>query len=634
VCRLEVELVQLERAEIKGYRSLREVTVPFARLTSCIGPNGSGKSSLLGALRIFFDPSATADERDYWSGGGDSVEEISIRLTFSDLADEERTAFEAFLDDANQLVVERRFERGGSAVYLGSRLAIPQFLTIRMLDRAHRTKFNELADSGSFEGLETATSKDEAFMKMDAWESAHPDRCEVLEVEFDLIDDLIAQVNFLSIDAFEDPSEHVGTQGKGAVAQLLAKIIDHRSVQDELDVITKEATERSEELLQETSDGFSEFAVSMEGQLTRFAPGFNLKVKWASATIQGAKPRLELSIETADGLNRPLEYQGHGVQRALMYAALTAQVEAGSNAASDQVLLAIEEPEAFQHPLSCRVLSGTLRELSRRDYQIIYSTHSPYFIHPELVNGLRIFRRESPTDDGAETLVESLDETRLLEEWHRVFEVEDATITSVLARLERHLPPQVLEGLFARLCILVEGPEDEAVIRSAALLSDLDLDAAGMAVIQTNGKPGMPNVLAFLSLAGIHIYPVFDLDRQHNEADQNREAEAQILRALGVDGEPQAGIHAVYACWEQNMTERLRADLGEAYEESLTQAAGASGYSADRGRKVPAVVADLLKRAADIGAESETVRDLGTRMSELMEALPQRPLAAQPSQDE
>src|SRR5690606_10094160 len=134
---------------------------------------------------------------------------------------------------------------------------------------------------------------------------------------------------------------------------------------------TKEATERSQELLQETSYGFSEFAVSMDGQLTRFAPGFNLKVRWASAALQGAKPRLELSIETADGLERPLEYQGHGVQRALMYAALTAQIEAGSNAPSDQVLLAIEEPEAFQHPLSCRVLSGTLRELSRRNYQII-----------------------------------------------------------------------------------------------------------------------------------------------------------------------------------------------------------------------------------------------------------------------
>lgn len=627
----EGERVHLAIAEIKGYRSLREVTVPFARLTSCIGPNGSGKSSLLGALRLFFDPSATADERDYWSGGGNSVEEISIKLTFSDLVDEERTALEAFLDEASQLVVERRFERGGSAAYLGNRLAIPQFLTIRMLDRAHRTKFNELVDTGSFEGLERASNKDEALMKMDAWEAANPDRCEVLEVEFDLIDDLLDKANFLSVDAFEDPSDHVEAQGKGAVAQLLAKIVDHRSVQDGLDAITREATERSEELLRDTSDGFSEFASSMEGQLSRFAPGFNLKVKWASATVQGAKPRLELSIETADELNRPLEYQGHGVQRALMYAALTAQVEAGSEAENDQVLLAIEEPEAFQHPLSCRVLSATLRELSRRNYQIIYSTHSPYFIHPELVNGLRIFRRESPTDDGAETLVESLDETPLLDEWRRVFQVEEATVTSVLTRLERHLPAHVLEGLFATLCILVEGPEDEAVIRSAATLHDLDLDAAGVAVIQTNGKPGMPNVLAFLSLAGIRTYPVFDLDRHHDEADQNVEAEAHILRALGVDGEPQAGVHNFYACWERNMTEQLRADLGNAYEESLTQAAGASGYSTDRGRKVPAVITDLLQRAGDSGAESETVRHLGIRLRELIDELSQPSMLAPPS---
>lgn len=155
----ESEQVHLEHAEIKGYRSLRDITIPFAPLTSCIGPNGSGKSSLLGALRLLFNPSATADERDYWSAGGESVEEISIKLTFSDMAEEERTVFEAFLDDEDQLVIERRFERGGSAAYLGNRLAIPEFLTIRMLDRAHRTRFNEIADSGLFDGLEKASSK-------------------------------------------------------------------------------------------------------------------------------------------------------------------------------------------------------------------------------------------------------------------------------------------------------------------------------------------------------------------------------------------------------------------------------------------------------------------------------------------
>lgn len=73
------------------------------------------------------------------------------------------------------------------------------------------------------------------------------------------------------------------------------------------------------------------------------------------------------------------------------------------------------------------------------------------------------------------------------------------------------------------------------------------------------------------------------------------------------------------------------ADLGEAYEESLTQAAGASGYSTDRGRKVPAVVADLLQRAADSGEESETVRHLGIRIRELIDELPQRSMLAQPS---
>lgn len=614
--------MRLIRADIKGYRSLRSVEVQFADLTSCIGANGSGKSSLLGALQLFFDPQADINDRDYWSGAGQTTDEVSIKLTFSTLSAAENEQFADWLSDSGHLTVDRRFERGGSNAYVAQRLSVPAFQTIRLLELAHRDQFNELVRGGDFPGLERASSRDDAFAKMRDWEISNPDQCERLEERFDSLPELLQCVNFLSVDAFENPADHVGGQGRGAIAQLLAAVVDQRSLQAGLDEIVREAAERSHDYLSQSSSDFQAFASAMGEQLNRFVPGFKLNLAWAPAAIQSARPKVEITIETADGLARPLEYQGHGVQRALMYAALTAQVEAAFERSSDRILLVIEEPEAFQHPLSCRVLSSTLRTLSQRQYQVIYSTHSPHFVHPDLVEGLRIFHRTDPDGSGAGTVVASLDEQRLLQEWARVFELEDPTTATVLARLRRHLPPNVLEGLFAELCILVEGQEDEAVVRAAATREKIDLDARGVAVIPTSGKPGMPNVLAFLALAGIAVYPIFDLDRDGNAP--NLSAEQQIMRALNLDIEPEVGVQERYATCETNMTQQLRTDLGEHYESALSKAAEIHGYSEKYARKIPAVVEDLLRLGEESGSPSPTVEQLGTRIRALTEGLSDR----------
>lgn len=60
--------MRLKVVRIQGYRSLRDVEVPFTDLTAFIGPNGSGKSSILRDLRVFFDPSLSVDDLDFWSG--------------------------------------------------------------------------------------------------------------------------------------------------------------------------------------------------------------------------------------------------------------------------------------------------------------------------------------------------------------------------------------------------------------------------------------------------------------------------------------------------------------------------------------------------------------------------------------
>ncbi len=45
----------LHTVAIRGYRSLREIVLAFARLTVVTGANGTGKSSLYRALRLLAD---------------------------------------------------------------------------------------------------------------------------------------------------------------------------------------------------------------------------------------------------------------------------------------------------------------------------------------------------------------------------------------------------------------------------------------------------------------------------------------------------------------------------------------------------------------------------------------------------
>jgi putative ATP-dependent endonuclease of the OLD family len=611
--------MRLKTLRVRGYRSLLDVEFPFTRLTALIGPNGSGKSSLLGAIELFFDPDASVGELDFWCGvEGEPCSEISITVTLAEFPDEVRTAIGHLTNGGDEVILERRFEEPGRGAYLMAQLAVPEFATIRDLDRGHREHFNELADSGRFDGLQRVTNKNAAFEAMTTWEQEHPDLCQEVIQRVDP-QPVFEQLTVLYIGAFESPDRHLQAEGDGAVARLLTQVVDRQELDEQLAAVATEASKKGEELVQAAKAKLEPFTDAVRGTLQQFAPGFAISVHWEPGSVKQTKPRLAVKIISTEGPPRPLAYQGHGVQRSLMYAALTAQA-ADPEDGEGSVVLIVEEPEAFQHPLSSRVLSRTLRGLSRKHYQVVYSTHSPEFVHADVVDGIRIIRRR---DDGpgAATFVEALESDRLLAEWERVFAGEGYTHDSVSARLSAHLTPHVLEGLFARCCIVVEGGEDEAMVRGAAATRGIDLDAAGVAVIKANGKTGVPNVVAFLALAGVDCYPVFDLDRDKPEDKQHRHAEAEIMRALNIEGELEPGVHAAYACWEKNLGKTVADDLGESFERFRNESADRFGYTApSRAVKVSVVIADLLNRAAADGVASTSLTELGDRMAEMASA--------------
>lgn len=621
--------MRLNRLVIKGFRSLRYVDLPLDSLTSLIGRNGSGKSSVLDALDLLFAPKKTVELADFWQGIASEgeeptrAEEVSILATFCDLSPEATDAFGRFVREGS-LTLERIFPEPGEGGYYCSRPSIPAFARIRSLPKGHKDEFNALVDAGEFEGLDRAGNKEEGFAQMDRWERDHADQCEPTLESVSFFSHPVGSpaaigtyVSFIFVGALEAPEEHLdATRTSGAIGRLIGEVVQTNSIQDELDRIAAEGAEAANALLERNTDQLAEIETGISEELAQFAPGFALDFRWEEVSSTSRRPPpIRIAISTAEGLRTDLRHQGQGVQRSLMYAALAAEARLGASRNGRTILLAIEEPEAFQHPLSARVLGRTLSTLSNQDYQIVYSTHSPDFVRPQNINGLRLVRRAGGKQ-GPSTNVSSFSLQDFAVTFGKAYERDDFTPDSIAARLEANLETRILEGLFANACVIVEGDEDEALLRAACRLAEIDLDERGVAVIQARGKLSMPLVLGFLKQAGVPCYPVFDLDRQKEEPKQGRVAEQAIVRLLRGEDVDLSGSEAKsdMAYWEHNLGLCVSAEMGHSYEGLLTETSQELGYVPKHGKKVAPVLSAVLARAKDAGLSSHSLQRLVDRV--------------------
>lgn len=283
--------------------------------------------------------------------------------------------------------------------------------------------------------------------------------------------------------------------------------------------------------------------------------------------------------------------------------------------------MAIEEPEAFQHPLSARALARTLDALSQGSHQILYSTHSPDLVPARAVAGMRLFARGPSADHaGKETTVKVFSVDSLRNSLERAVGRTDFTNESTLARLRANLDSRVLEGIFSRLVVLVEGEEDEALIRGAAAHLGWDPDDAGVSVVQSRGKTSMPLLLAFFLEVGVPTYPVFDLDRHKTEEERSggdlaEDAIRSLLSLSSESGFDETRISETFACWHEDFGRQVKSEIGETFDAAETGACHDLGYPVKQGRKVGPVIQAVLeqcyraeKRSGSLDRLLETIK--------------------------
>jgi len=247
----------------------------------------------------------------------------------------------------------------------------------------------------------------------------------------------------------------------------------------------------------------------------------------------------DASIETGvviDGQRRDVSRQGHGIQRAVMIAVLQALVPDPSprqlpngtdlqSSGDDEVpsgpalVICIEEPEIYQHPVRARHFARTLVHWSRRENcQVMAASHSPYFVLPEQFSSLRRFSLV----DG-ETIIKST----TVEAVATAAEVAESKVRRAV---EKELPQTFSEGFFADSVLFTEGDTDRVVIETLAERLGTPLDAKDIAVLSMGSKENLKIPFTLLDQLGVLVYVVADADadgalRKHPD-DPARQAEA------------------------------------------------------------------------------------------------------------
>lgn len=160
--------MRIKSATIMGFRSIREQTVEFDKLTAFVGKNGASKSSVLQAVRLLTEPERVVDEYDFY-GKYETGNRIEVKVTFTDLMPEELRRFAKYTKLGN-LTVARRFDAPGRGSYFGYTEMVPEFAHVLAVENKteQRKQFNELTASDRFEGLERATSAADVRTSIDA----------------------------------------------------------------------------------------------------------------------------------------------------------------------------------------------------------------------------------------------------------------------------------------------------------------------------------------------------------------------------------------------------------------------------------------------------------------------------------
>jgi putative ATP-dependent endonuclease of OLD family len=668
----------LKSAHIKNFRSVRDLTITFEAQTAILGANGAGKSTILKALERFYSSSTQIELDDFF--GKNIDEPIEIALTFKDFSTEEETLFASRINQ-NEMTVVRVFDarRGrNSGRYYGLTLGHAAFQNIRQAEgaTAQRAAYDDKKNSDPIYGtLATVRRADDIEPQLAAWETSHAEACELIRDDGQFLGftnvaqgSLKKATSFVFIPAVRDASIDA-FDGKGSPIAKLMELVVRNAIQkrNEIQVWQINISQQYRELTDPANlTELGDLAQRLTNTLKTLYDETSVNLTWKpSPDFEVPMPTAKVMLEDA-GYPAPVELQGNGLQRAfiltllqhLAMATLMRDAEPAEAAQEGEglierltgdlpvvplipgLILAIEEPELYQHLTKQRhfakVLSllsdGTLPGVATKT-QVVFASHSPYFVCLDRFDQVRLARRLPHEMSGHKEChireARLLDVVRMLEEAHQVI---PGTWSEESLKSKLHIvTPELAEGFFADVVLLVEGESDKSALRAAAAAKDVDLESLGIAILQAGGKNNLDRPAAIFRTLNIPVFAVWDCDRNEDVIEEEK-ANRALQWLMGSDVEAIVGagsrIERNFACFDENLESMLRSELGtEEYDRSVEEMQEHFGVQRrEDAIKAAPVMRGVLGALASRGIRSATLegiidRVVALRMQRTQDAL-------------
>lgn len=641
----------IQKVHVKNFRSIWDELLPCDSLTALVGRNGSGKSSFLSAIELFYNPSAKITAEDFYSE--DTTQDIEIAVTFTGLSTEAKNLFSAYIDNDVMTVVRVfSYSQGkNSGTYHGMRPQNPDFVCIRNAGgkRDISKKYNEIREIQEYSSLPSVRSADEALGALADWENQNPAQCSPLRDDGQFFGfTQVAQgylgryTKFIPIPAVRDAQEDA-TDSKGSPITEIMDLVVRSSLTNREDLANfKQRTqERFKEIMSpEQLTELNDLERGLSNTLQSYVPDASVLLRWSEfADISIPIPQAQVKLRE-DGYESRVERTGHGLQRAFIVTMLQHLVAAREvemvpeeepsteDASQDNgtprlpsLILAIEEPELYQHPSRQRHLASVLLKLATgtipgvaEKTQVVYTTHSPLLVGLERFEQIRVLRKVAHGNGKPKvTRLKKADMDKVADELWNVnnSQVPRYTAETLRPRLQAIMTPWMNEGFFADIVVLVEGEDDRAAILGVAKSMNHDFDSQGITVIPCFGKANLDRPLVIFRQLGIPVYVVWDGDHKDNNA--KFEKNKYLLRLLDQPEEDWPDfVRESCACFKTKLEKTLEDEVGkDLFARLLLEAKKKFEITKkEQALKNAAVIQHIVENAVPNGKNSETLKKI------------------------
>ncbi len=628
--------MKIESVRIENFRGFSDETIYFDSFSCLIGPNGAGKSTVLAALNVFFrqykdsktDLSKLSSD-DFHHNNIDSP--IKITVTFHDLSKQAKDDLADYVRQ-DKLIVSAiaKYDAGNERAEVrqyGNRLGMEEFRKYFEADKqgeSAATLRDIYADlSSRHSGLGKATTKAAMASALQDFEANNPELCITIPSEDQFYgatkgaNRLAPHLQWVFVPAVKDITEESQESKTSGLGQLLARTVRSKvNFSEKLAKLQEGLRREYQAMLDEEQSVLDGLSGSIELKLKEWAhPAVTAKVLWTQESEKSVKvdePSAYVKIGER-GFESELVRFGHGMQRSFMLTLLQ-ELASSAEESAPTLILAIEEPELYQHPPQARHLAEVLHELANDNSQIVICSHSPLFIPGDDFETVRLVRDKG---NPSRSYISQLSYKDLATELNQAGE-KALKEQGMLAKLYPSLNPGINEMFFCKVLVLVEGIEDVAYITSYITLAGnlSKYRSAGCHLVSTGGKRNIIKPLAMAKQLDIPVFVIIDADtntKKEEHITEQKKDNKTILGLLGYSSEKEWPDDDIlkpdFAMWKTNLGDRVADEIGDKWQTHLDAAATFYGQPGGLGKN-PLAISKALESAWNDGDRSSSLQKL------------------------